>query len=152
VDIKTVLAFKGNSVFSVRPDSRLSEAVKLLHEKGIGAVFVMEDQEGKILGVLSERDVIRVIAEQGMEALQDVVANAMTRAVVACTSDTSVDSVIEGMGKFKVRHLPVFEGDQLVGMVSARDLMHYRIKELKSGEEPRFGHWFSKGKVFPLGE
>ena len=151
MDIKKVLAFKGSSVFFVRPDSLLSEAVKLLHEKGIGAVLVKEDEEGKILGVLSERDVIRVIAEQGIEALQDAVANAMTRAVVACTSDTSVDSVIEGMSKYKVRHLPVFEGDQLVGMVSARDLMHYRIKELKSGEEPRFDPWFTKGKVYPLG-
>jgi CBS domain-containing protein len=152
VDINTVLAFKGGSVYSVRPESRLSEAVRLLHEKGIGAVFVMDDEEGKILGVLSERDVIRVIAGQGVEALQGVVADAMTRAVVACTSDSSVDSVIEGMSKFKVRHLPVFEGDRLVGMVSARDLMRYRIEELKSGEAPRFDSWFSKGKVFPLGE
>ena len=152
MDINTVLAFKGNSVVSVRPDSRLSEAVKLLHDKEIGAVVVMEDEEGEILGVLSERDVIRVIAGEGIEALQDVVAKAMTRAVVACTSDASLDSVIEGMSKFKVRHLPVFEGDRLVGMVSARDLMRYRIEELKSGEEPRFDRWFSKGKVYPLNE
>lgn len=152
MDVKTVLEAKGPLIFSVKPDSPVSEAVQLLHEKNIGAVIVMEGEGDKILGILSERDVIRIVAEQGIGALQGVVADAMTRSVVACTSDSTLDTVIAGMSKFKVRHLPVFEDDELLGLISARDVMRYRIQQLEFSEEPRFHRLFSKGKVYFLGE
>ncbi len=152
MDVKAVLRLKGAAVFSVKPDSPISEAVKLMHEKRIGAVLVMEDDGGKLQGILSERDIIRTVAQHTCTALQGRVGDAMTREVMACTSDCSIDTAISGMIKFKVRHLPVFEDDQLLGLVSARDMMQYRIRQLESGGEQRFQRWFPKGKVYSLGE
>ena len=152
MDIKAVLRLKGTAIFSVKPDSPISEAVKLMHEKRIGAVLVMEDDGGKLQGILSERDIIRTVVQHSAAALQGLVEDAMTREVMACTADCTIDTVISGMTKFNVRHLPVFEDDQLLGLISARDMMQYRIRQLESGEEQRFQRWFPKGKVFPLGE
>ena len=152
MDVKAVLRLKGVAVFSVKPDAPLSEAVQLMHEKRIGAVLVMEDDGGKLQGILSERDIIRTIAQQTCTALQGLVGDAMTREVMACSADCTIDTAISGMTKFNVRHLPVFEDDQLLGLVSARDMMQYRIKQLESGEEQRFQRWFPKGKVYSLGE
>ena len=123
-----------------------------MHEKSIGSVLVMESEEGQVLGILSERDIIRVVAEQSCTALQGVVADVMTRDIMACTSDCTIDSIISGMTKFNVRHLPVFEDDKLLGLISARDVMQYRIRQLESGEEQRFQRWFPKGKVYSLSE
>ena len=150
MDVKTILSAKGASVVYVKPDSPVTDAVKLMHEKKIGSVLVMEGEEDRVLGILTERDIIRVVAEQSCMALQGTVADVMTQDVVACTSDSTVDIVISGMSKFNVRHLPVFKNGDLLGMVSARDVMHYRIRQLESGEEPRFQRWFRKGKVYPL--
>ena len=75
----------------MRPDSTTSEAVKLMHETRIGAVLVMEDDGGKIRGILSERDIIRVVAEHTCTALQGVVGDVMTRKVIACTADYTID-------------------------------------------------------------
>lgn len=152
MEVRTILAAKGSSVFYVKPDSPISEAVKLMHDKKIGSVLVMESEEGRILGILTERDIIRVVAEQSCTALQGVVADVMTREIVACTSDCTMDSIISGMTKFNVRHLPVYKDDKLLGLISARDVMHYRIRQLESGEEPRFQRWFAKGKVYSLNE
>lgn len=150
MDVKAILRAKGVSVFYVKPDSPVTDAIKLMHEKRIGSVLVMEGEEDRVLGILTERDIIRVVAEQGGMGLQGTVADAMTRDMVACTSDCTMDSVISGMTKFNVRHLPVFEDGDLLGVISARDVMQIRIQQLQSGEEPRFQHWFRKGKVYPL--
>ena len=152
MDVKTVMKFKGAGAYSVKPDSQISEAVKLMHEKGIGSVLVMEDDGGRIQGILTERDIIRTVAEHTCTGLQGLVRDVMTREVMACTGDCTIDTIISGMNKFKVRHLPVYEDDQLIGLISARDVMHYRIKQLESGSERRFQRWFPKGKVYPLGE
>ena len=152
MDVKTVLTLKGPVVYSVKPDSPISEAVMLMHEKGIGSVLVMEDDGGKIQGILSERDIIRTVAENTCTALQGLVKDVMTRKVMACTGDCTIDTVISGMTKFNVRHLPVFKDDRLLGMISARDMMQYRIRQLESGEEERFQRWFPKGKVYTLSE
>ena len=152
MDVKTAMRFKGTAVYSVKPDSQISEAVKLMHEKGIGSVLVMEDDGGKVQGILSERDIIRTVAEHTCTGLQGLVRDVMTRKVMACTGDCTIDTIISSMIKFKVRHLPVYEDDRLIGMISARDVMQYRISQLESGEEQRFQRWFRKGKVYPLGE
>ena len=152
MDVKTLLLAKGSPVFHVKPDSPITDAVKLMHDKKIGSVLVMEDKDSKVLGILTERDIIRIIAEQSCMALQGTVADVMTQKLVACTSDCTMDSIISGMTKFKVRHLPVFKDDNLMGMISARDVMHYRIQQLESGDETRFQRWFRRGKVYPLGK
>lgn len=152
MDVKTILTAKGAAVFSVKPDSPISDAVKLMHEKRIGAVLVIDDDGDKVRGILSERDIIRVIAMESCSSLQGIVADAMTRDVIACTSDCTMDSIIDGMIKYKVRHLPVFNDGELLGLISARDVMKYRIMQLESGVEQHFQRWFPKGRVYPLGE
>lgn len=152
MDVETVLKVKGTSIYWVKPEARISEAVKLMHEKRIGAVLVMEDDAEKLQGILSERDIIRVVAEDNCEALQGAVRDAMTREVMACTADCTLDTVFTGMVRYKARHLPVYKEDKLFGLISARDVMQYRIRQLESGEQPRFQHWFPAGKVFSLSE
>ena len=92
MDAKTILAAKGAAVFSVKPQSPISDAVELMHEKRIGAVLVIDDGD-RVRGILSERDIIRVVAEQSCTALQGAVADVMTRDVMACTSDTNAEAV-----------------------------------------------------------
>lgn len=150
MEVKKILAVKGTSVFYTKPDSLISEAIELMHQKRIGSVLVMENEKGQVLGMLTERDIIRIVAEKGCMALQVSVADVMTRDVIACTSDCTLDSVISGMTKYSVRHIPVYEDDRLLGMISARDTMHFRIKQLESGQEPRFNRWFATGRVYPL--
>ena len=126
------------------------EAVRLLQKENIGAVIVMEEEGAAVVGVLSERDVIRELAKRGRDVLEDPVSDIMTRDVVACTADSSMDAIISGMTQYKVRHLPVFEDDKLLGLISVRDVMHFRIHQLERGGEHRFQRWFPQGKVYPL--
>lgn len=151
MDAKAILRVKGNSIFYVKPDSAISEAVRIMHDNKVGSVLVMESEEDRLLGILTERDIIRVVAEQSCTALQGVVADAMSRDIMACTADCTINAIISGMGKSNLRHLPVFEDDKLRGVISARDVMHFRIQQLETGAEPRFQRLFSKGKVYPLG-
>jgi CBS domain-containing protein len=150
VEVETILAAKGTLVSYVKPNSPVSEAIELMHKKKIGSVLVMENEKDQVLGILTERDIISIVAEKGCAALEGTIADVMTRDVVACTSDCTLDSIISGMTKFNVRHLPVFRDDRLLGIISARDVMHFRIQQLESSEEPRFNRWFAKGKVYPL--
>ncbi len=150
MDDKTALQVKGRSIVSVMPDAPVLEAVGLPHDENIGAVIVMEEAGSALLGMFSERDVIRVSSQRGRDVLERAVADIMTRDVVACTSDSSMDAIISGMTQHNVRHLPVFEDDKLLGLISARDVMQYRIQQLERGGEDRFQRWFPKGKVFPL--
>ena len=151
MEAKTILAAKGASVSYVTPDTTISEAVELMYEKRIGSVLVMGNEEDQVRGILTERDIIRIVAEKSCTALQGTIADVMTRDVVACTSDCTLDSIILGMTKYNVQHMPVYKDDRLLGMISARDVMHYRIQQLESGiEPPRFHRWFAKGKVYPL--
>lgn len=150
MDVNTILRAKGSLVFSVTPDSPVSEAIQVMNDKRIGAVLVTDDGGTEVHGILSERDVIRLLAEQGSNALGLKVGDVMTRDLMACTSDCTMDAIISGMTKFHVRHLPVFKDGNLLGLISARDVMHYRIQQLEAGEESRFQRWFPKGKVYPL--
>ena len=150
MDVSTILRAKGGSVFSVKPDSLVSEAITIMNDRRIGAVLVMEEEGAKVEGILSERDVIRLMAEQGCESFGVKVSDIMTTELLACTSDCTVDSIITGMTKHRVRHLPVFKDKKLMGLISARDVMHYRIRQLEAGDQPRFHRWFPKGKVYHL--
>lgn len=152
MDAKTILDAKGASVISVTPNVSVSEAVKILHDEKIGVVLVIEEGGDQIVGILSERDVVRVVAEQGSKGLEETVADAMTRDVVVCTSDTTMQVIISGMSQFNVRHLPVLEGGRLLGLISVRDVMQHRIEQLERGEEQRFQRWFPKGRVYSLRE
>ncbi len=151
MDVRAILNDKGTSVISTTPNIALSEVAKLLNDEKIGAVLVLEKGE-EIVGILSERDIVRAISQQGHQGLEGTVADAMTRDVMVCTPDSTLDVIISGMTKLRVRHLPVVEDGKLQGLISIGDVLKHRIKQLEMGEEQRFAHWFRKGRIYSLKE
>ncbi len=119
--VRSILDTKGHQILSVEPDARLSAAIKMLAERKIGAVLVMS--KGRIEGILSERDIVRVLGERGARALDEPVSAVMTRKVVSCRQADTVSAIMEMMTSGKFRHLPVVEDGNLVGMISLRDLL-----------------------------
>jgi CBS domain-containing protein len=113
--VKTILAAKGSEVVSIDFTADLAAAAKLLTKHRIGALVVF-GAGGRLGGILSERDIVRAIAESGITALQLPVAQVMTRNVVTCDVNDSINSVIERMTKGKFRHMPVLDNDRLAGM------------------------------------
>src|SRR6185312_11764257 len=125
--VRAILSAKGHQVVSVEPDVKLSAAVKILSERHIGSVLVMNG--ARIAGILSERDVVRALDEHGAGALDEPVSAAMTRKVVSCRLSDTVAHLMEVMTSEKFRHLPVVEDDRLVGVVSIGDVVKLRVQE-----------------------
>lgn len=128
--IATILGGKGREVVSITPDASVADAVKLLHDRGIGAVPVMRD--GQVEGVFSERDVIRVLAHDGGAALQLTVADAMTAPAITAGPEQNVLGALSVMTRQRVRHLPVVEDGTVIGIVSIGDLVKYRIDRIEA--------------------
>src|SRR5205823_10449925 len=103
--VRSILDSKGHQVLSVEPDAKLAAAVQVLGERKIGAVLVMS--EGRVEGILSERDIVRVLAERGAGVLDEPVSTVMTRKVVSCRESDTVAGIMEMMTLGKFRHLPV---------------------------------------------
>ena len=123
--VRSVLDTKGHQVITVSPDAKLSAAVKILSERRIGAVLVMTNQ--RIDGILSERDVVRVLGERGASVLDEPVRSAMTTKVITCRESDTVAAIMEVMTTGKFRHLPVVENGRLVGLISIGDVVKERI-------------------------
>lgn len=128
--IAAILDGKGGEVISVAPDTPIGEAVKLLHARNIGAVPVMRD--GRLEGVFSERDVIRVIAERGVDAVEGLVSEAMTAPAITTEPPHPVLAALTVMTRQRVRHLPVVADGQVIGIVSIGDLVKYRIDRIEA--------------------
>jgi CBS domain-containing protein len=131
--VRAILDSKGHNILSVGPDAKLSTAIKLLAERRIGAVLVMTNQ--RIEGILSERDIVRVLAERGALVLEEPVHMVMTRKVVSCRQSDTVGALMEMMTSGKFRHLPVLEGDKVVGLISIGDIVKWRVKEFENEQE-----------------
>jgi CBS domain-containing protein len=131
--VRAILDSKGRQIQSVEPDVRLSAAVKVLGERKIGAVLVMS--EGGIEGILSERDIVRVLAERGAAVLDEPVSAVMTRKVVSCRQADTVSAIMETMTTGKFRHLPVVEGDKVVGLISIGDIVKWRVREYEAEQK-----------------
>jgi CBS domain-containing protein len=131
--VRAILQAKGHNVLSVQPDVKLSAAVKILSERRIGAVLVMSGT--RIDGILSERDIVRVLGERGASALDEPVSAVMTRKVVNCRPSDTVAGLMEVMTSGKFRHLPVVENDRLVGLVSIGDVVKLRVQEYETEQE-----------------
>jgi len=116
-------------VITVRPDLTLSEAAEVLSAKRIGAVIVSEDGATP-LGILSERDIVRELGRGGTEALTQRVRDVMTEKLVSTTRDETALDVLAKMTEGRFRHMPVMEGDQMVGLVSIGDVVKGRLSEL----------------------
>ncbi|MCG6206786.1 CBS domain-containing protein [Rhodopseudomonas sp. HC1] len=125
--VQAILESKGRYIYSVEPDERLSAAVKTLSERRVGAVMVMRG--ARLDGILSERDIVRVIADRGPAALDQPVHTVMTRDVVSCSQTDTVGGIMEVMTNSKFRHLPVLDGDRVVGLISIGDIVKWRLNE-----------------------
>lgn len=128
--IGAILKGREGQVISIGPGARVSEAIALLAEKRIGALPVLEG--GKVLGVFSERDVIYCLASAGAAALDKPVSDVMTAPAQAVSPNQGVLAALSLMTQRRFRHLPVVEGDSLVGFVSIGDLVKYRIDKIEA--------------------
>jgi CBS domain-containing protein len=126
MNVATILKAKGRSVTTARPDQSLSEVASKLSSRKIGAVVVV-GESGAVAGIISERDVIRAIAERGAAALDMQVSRFMTRDVVTCSETSLVDEMMEMMTSGRFRHLPVVEDGALVGIVSIGDVVKNHV-------------------------
>ncbi|MGY4503789.1 CBS domain-containing protein [Bradyrhizobium sp. GM24.11] len=131
--VRSILNTKGHQIMSVEPDAKLAAAVKLLGEKKIGAVLVMN--QNRLEGILSERDIVRVLGERGAGVLEEPVSQVMTRKVVACKETDTVAELMEMMTTGKFRHLPVLENNKVVGLISIGDIVKRRVQEYESEQE-----------------
>jgi len=126
--VKSILDAKGRDVITVRPHETLADAIALLGRHHIGAVVVLE-ADGGVAGILSERDVVRALAESGPAALQRAVSETMTSRVSVCSESETVEQIMETMTRSRFRHLPVERDGRLVGIVSIGDVVKRRIED-----------------------
>ncbi len=131
--VRAILESKGRHIVSVDPDALLAIAVKTLSERKIGAVLVMSQH--RIEGILSERDVVRVMGARGAAVLDEPVRAVMTRKVISCRQADSVGEIMEMMTSGKFRHLPVLEDDRVVGLISIGDIVKWRVREFEREQQ-----------------
>lgn len=131
MSVEHILAKKGRNVVTVAPDRSIAEAAAILHANRIGAV-VVADGDGSVLGIMSERDVVRAVAEGGGGALDHPISGRMTREVVTCAGNAGIDEIMGLMTDGKFRHVPVVEGGRLGGIVSIGDVVKHRLAEVEA--------------------
>jgi CBS domain-containing protein len=132
--VKTILCSKGSDVTTIEPTATLECGIGILAERGIGALVVL-GADHRVIGFLSERDIVRALAERGAGALTEPIARAMTRSQSTCTQSKTVKSVMEQMTAGKFRHVPVVEHEQLVGIVSIGDVVKHRLTQMEHESE-----------------
>ena len=128
--VNNILSAKGGNVVSIGPTATLETAARTLAEHKIGALLVL-GPDRRIVGILSERDIVRVLAEQGAGALTQPLSQVMTRKVFTCSPSETIGVIMERMTAGKFRHVPVIEQDQVVGVVSIGDVVKYRLREME---------------------
>lgn len=128
--VAKLLEGKGDAVFSVRPNETIHSVVNTLKEKRIGAVLVT-DQNGALQGILSERDIVRRMADTPGQTLPQAVEDLMTREVKTCTPDDYLNDVLKSMTEGRFRHMPVLRDGNLCGVITIGDVVHFRLKELE---------------------
>jgi CBS domain-containing protein len=134
--VKTILSRKGDDVVTIEPTATLGDAVKMLDMHRIGAVVITGANQ-HILGILSERDVVRTLSHNvrvagGCQLCDEPVEKVMTREVATCKQTDTVYELMERMTAGKFRHVPVVESGRLVGIISIGDVVKYRLDEMAS--------------------
>jgi CBS domain-containing protein len=130
MSLKAILAAKGGDIICIEPTADLAAAAKLLSTHRIGALVVL-DAGGRLVGILSERDIVRTMADVGSAVLQLPVAQVMTRNVSTCDVNDSISSVMDRMTKGKFRHMPVLDKDRFAGLVSIGDALKWQIETIR---------------------
>lgn len=131
--IAAILSNKGKEVISIGPARSVAEAAGILAERRIGALLVIED--GAVVGIFSERDVVYCLKDGGRDALDRKVGDVMTAPAVTVTLDEPVMGALSLMTRRRIRHLPVMEGGKVIGLVSIGDLVKYRIDRIEADAE-----------------
>jgi len=145
MNVQSILAAKGAEVATITPDATLSQAVASLRSHGIGALVVSANGTS-LDGILSERDVVRSVADNGDDSLGLTVDSAMSSNVITCQPADTIDKLMAMMTERRIRHLPVLESDGIItGIISIGDVVKYRLVELES--ENSHLHSYIDGRV-----
>jgi CBS domain-containing protein len=128
--VKSILSTKGSNVITIEPTASLESSIGTLAKHRIGALVVLGADQ-RVIGILSERDIVRALAEGGAAALNTPLAQIMTRKVFTCGETETVTAIMERMTAGKFRHVPVVEQDRLLGIVSIGDVVKHRLSEME---------------------
>ena len=134
MQVHQILQSKGAGVFAVSADQTVAEAVRELNERRIGAVVVTA-KDGRLIGILSERDIVRRLTDSESRVLGLPVKSLMTEKPVTCSPADSIERLMSLMTRHRVRHLPVVEDGKLAGLVSIGDVVKSRIEEVEQEAE-----------------
>jgi CBS domain-containing protein len=129
--VSQIIKNKGSDVYTCSPLETVAAAAAVLHSRRVGALVVMDEQD-HVVGIVSERDVVRVIAQQGHMGLQAPVSSCMTRGVIYASPTETVADLMERMTDRRIRHLPVCRDGALIGIVSIGDLVKTKIAETEA--------------------
>lgn len=132
--VSDILSQKGNAIFTVAPAASVAEISQQLSARRIGSVLVL-DVDGSVAGIVSERDLVRALARHGAAALALEARQVMTRGVVTCDPDDSIDRVMQTMTEGRFRHIPVVRRGELLGLVSIGDVVKARLEETRHETE-----------------
>ena len=132
MNVAAILDAKGSDIVTIRPDSTLHAAARLLAERRIGSAVVTDGTDGPLLGIVSERDIVRAIARLGGAALDQRVSEFMSAPVETTERVELIRSIMERMTNGRFRHVPVVEEGRLVGIVSIGDVVKHRLAEIQA--------------------
>ncbi len=130
MNIGHILKTKALGVSTARPDDTIAEITSRLAQRKIGAIVIVGDN-GKVAGIISERDIIRLIAQHGAAALSLLASDGMTREVISCSRSSTLDEIMDAMTHGRFRHLPVIEDGSLVGIISIGDVVKHHNAEVE---------------------
>jgi CBS domain-containing protein len=136
--VSQILKSKAGGVITIAPGASLREAAELLADRRIGALVASEDGK-KVAGILSERDLVRELGKRGPECLQDSVEQVMTRQIYGCKPTDLADQVLRIMTDRRFRHMPVMEGEEMIGLISIGDVVAARLSELEHEKDALTG-------------
>ena len=128
--VRKILARKGRRVFTIKSGATLAAAANLLSKRRVGALVVTGD-DGRVTGIISERDIVQALGQKGAAALRLPIAKAMTGTVATCTESSTTIQIMNKMARGKFRHMPVIQRGKLAGLVSMRDAVKFRLAEVE---------------------
>jgi CBS domain-containing protein len=136
--VSQILRSKPAGVITIAPEATLREAAELLADRRVGALIVSADGR-KVGGIISERDLVRELGKRGPGCLEDKVKSVMTRQIYGCKPDDLADQVLRTMTDRRFRHMPVMEGDEMIGLISIGDVVAARLSELEHEKDALTG-------------
>jgi len=136
--VSQILNNKAGGVVTIKPGATLRDAVEMLADRRIGALVVSGDGK-KVVGILSERDIVRELGKRGTDCLDDQVDKIMTRQIYSCAPGDTADQVLRAMTDKRFRHMPVMEAGAMVGLISIGDVVAARLSELEHEKDALTG-------------